>query len=144
MAWLKSLHIVFFLIWSAGLIYMPALFAAYASASGKKERRRMRIVSRFTFIAVASPAAILAIGTGTWLVYATAIQGTWLPAKLLAVTFMGMFHVYCGRRVVEMEKDHLVFRRNFQIALVIVPFVLVSTVLWLVLAKPALWPTGGW
>ncbi len=139
MAWLKALHITFLILWSVGLLYMPALFAAYASVRDREERKRMRIITRFTFIVIASPAAVLAIITGTALVYATAIQGSWLPAKLAVVALMGFFHVYCGQRVVTLETGRDIERRSFHIALVIVPFTLISTVLWLVLAKPALW-----
>lgn len=142
MAWLKALHIIFLILWCTGLFYMPALFAHYAGATDAREKHRMRIITRFTFIVIASPAAVLAIVTGTVLVYATAVQGVWLPAKLAVVALMGFFHVYCGRRVVELESGEHIAKRSFHIGLVLVPFILVSTVLWLVLAKPVLWGAG--
>ena len=138
MAWLKGLHVTFLLIWCAGLFYMPGLFSSYAKARTVRERHQLRIVTRFSFIAVASPAAVLAIITGSVLVYSTSIQGIWLPAKLLVVALMVFFHLYCGRRVVQLENGQHMKRRHFHLALVCVPGVLVPTVLWLVLAKPAL------
>lgn len=143
MAWLMALHVMFLVLWSAGLIYLPALFATYARAHTHEERRRMRIVTRFVFIVIASPSAVLAILTGTGLVAATAVQGTWLPAKLLVVSLMGWFHVYCGRRLVQLEAGHHREKRAFHLALVLVPTGLVSLVLWLVLAKPPL-PVPTW
>lgn len=138
MAWIKALHVTFLLIWCAGLFYMPGLFSAYSRARTIRERHQLRIVTRFSFIAVASPAAVLAIVTGSALVYATSIQGTWLPAKLLVVSLMVFFHLYCGRRVVQLENGQHMNKRYFHLALLCVPAVLIPTVLWLVLAKPAL------
>ncbi|GAA5234513.1 hypothetical protein FOZ76_19985 [Verticiella sediminum] len=138
MAWLMALHITFLVLWCTGLFYLPALFASYASAHTLEQRIRMRIVTRFVFVVIVSPSAVMAIITGTALVFATTIEGTWLPAKLLVVSLMGAYHVYCGRRVVQLEAGDHIERRTFHIVLVAVPAVLVSTVLWLVLAKPAL------
>ena len=138
MAWIKALHVTFLLIWCAGLFYMPGLFSAYAKAKTVRERHRLRIVTRFSFIAVASPAAVLAIISGSALVYATSIQGVWLPAKLLVVALMVFFHLYCGRRVVQLENGQHMEKRRFHLTLVCIPGVLIPTVLWLVLAKPAL------
>lgn len=138
MAWMKALHFAFLLIWCAGLFYLPGLFAAHAHAGTVRKRHQMRIITRFTFIAVTSPAAVLAIVTGTVLASLTGVTANWLVAKLFVVTLMVLFHLYCGRRVVLLEKGHQLKRRKFHLSLLIVPVVLVPLVLWLALAKPDL------
>jgi putative membrane protein len=138
MAWIKSFHIAFLLIWCAGLLYMPGLFSSYAHAHDRSARRHMRMITRYVFIVVASPAAILAVITGSLLAYLAPIEGTWLPAKLLVVSGLVFFHLYCGARVVQLEKGEEVHRRQFHITLVAIPLALIGVILWLVLAKPDL------
>lgn len=136
MAWLMASHIVALVIWSASLLYMPALFAEHAHVSGKRDRQRQRIITRFTFLAVASPAGVIAIITGSALVFATAVEGNWLHAKLAAVTLMVFFHMFCGRRLVLLEEGRHRRRKQLHASLVLVPMLLIGVVLWLVLAKP--------
>src|SRR5690606_26285708 len=115
-AWLMSLHIVSLAVWCAGLFYLPGLFAAYAGANARS-RGNLRIVTRFTFIGVTSPASVLAILTGSALIYATEASGWWLSAKLLAVTGMVFFHLYCGRRLEKLEEGHGRRRLGFHLML---------------------------
>lgn len=136
MAWLKSAHIAMLLVWCAGLLYLPGLFSSYAHAHDKAARQHLRMVTRYVFIVIASPAAILAIVTGSALAYIASIDGTWLHAKLLAVSLLVFFHMYCGRRVVLLETGKQAHRRTYHLALTLVPVLLIILILWLVLAKP--------
>ncbi len=142
MAWMTALHLTFLLIWCAGLFYLPGLFAAYSRAGTVREHHQMRIITRFIFFAVATPAAALAILTGIALAYATDIQGNWLPAKALVVLLMILFHMYCGRRVIRLGKGRRMTSNAMLLALIAIPAVLVPLVLWLVLAKPDLTVPG--
>lgn len=148
MAWLMSLHIAALTIWSASLLYLPVMFSVDHDASTSASKR-LRIMSRFAFVAVASPAAVVAIISGSGLVYLTQATGSWLAAKLLVVSLMGAFHVYCGRMLTVLghEGSHKRERGASAPWLVVVPLALVAAVLWLVLAKPALVPGmdgGSW
>lgn len=138
MALLMSAHILSLSVWSAGLVYLPALFARYASVSGKRHRQQQRIINRVIFLAIASPAAVLAIITGSALVYATSAHATWLSAKLAAVALMVFFHMFCGRRLMQLEEGAHRKRRQLHLSFMVVPIVLIIVVLWLVLAKPNL------
>lgn len=138
MAWLKSLHIALLIVWCAGLLYLPGLFSSYAHAHDKAARQHMRMVTRYVFIVVASPAAVLAIITGSALAYAAPIHGTWLPAKLAVVSLLVFFHLYCGSRVVLLETGEQSERRKFHLALTAIPALLIALILWLVLGKPDL------
>lgn len=138
MAWIKALHITFLLIWCAGLLYLPGLFSEYAHANDRASRQRMRMITRYVFIVVASPAAVLAVITGSVLAYIGTIQGSWLPAKLIVVSLLVFFHLYCGAHVVQLERGENTQRRQFHLALLGLPVVLIGCILWLVLAKPDL------
>lgn len=136
MAWLKGLHIVTLLVWCAGLFYLPALFAAHATTPEGQPLRRLRVMTRVTFVAVTSPAAVLAILSGSALVYATGVSGAWMALKLVAVSLMVLFHLYCGRMLALLGEAPHWRSGAAHFSLLLVPALLIPTVLWLVLGKP--------
>jgi len=135
-AWLKALHIVTLLVWCAGLFYLPGLFAAHPRTPIGPEFRRLRAITRFTFVVIASPAAVLAILSGTALVYATGVEGAWMVLKLGAVTLMVLFHLYCGRVLGLLGHSPASRSPAAHLALLLPPALLIPAVLWLVLGKP--------
>src|SRR5690554_5231234 len=140
MAWLMSLHIVWLLVWSAGLFYIPALCTIDFRDLDRIAARHTRIMTCFVFVAIASPAAVLTIVTGGVLVYATDASGDWLAAKLTVVALMAVFHGYCGHMLALLGHEGNDKKRigSLSVWLLGVPALLISTVLWLVLAKPVL------
>lgn len=136
MAWLKGLHMVTLLVWCAGLFYLPALFAAHADTAGGQSFRRLRVMTRVTFVAVTSPAAVLAILSGSALVYATGVSGAWMALKLVAVSLMVLFHLYCGRVLAVLGETPGLRSSAAHFSLLLAPTLLIPTVLWLVLGKP--------
>ncbi len=139
MAWLMGVHIAALAIWCAGLVYLPGLYAMDAHKPHHGTRRQVRIMSRFAFLGIASPAAIFAIITGAALVYATGASGSWLAAKLTVVAALSAFHAYCGHLLAALGHEGSQQKRYpFGSWLVLVPVVLIAIVLWLVLAKPSL------
>lgn len=140
MIWLKALHISALTIWCAGLFYLPGLFMLHPRTSDHADYHRLRIMTRYSFIMVISPAAVIAIITGTLLVYVRGLQGEWLAMKLVAVTLMVFFHLYCGGILATLRDPKARGMRHplLHLALVIVPAILIPLVLWLVMAKPRL------
>lgn len=140
MALLMGLHIIFLIIWSAGLFYVPILCARDYRDGRAMTARHLRILTRFLFVGVASPAAVLTIVTGAILVYQTGASGSWLAAKLTVVAMMAAFHGLCGHLINRLgHEGHQQQRiRSASGWMVAVPALLVPVVLWLVLSKPAL------
>ena len=63
----------------------------------------------------ATPLALLAIGFGLWLWLGYGISGGWLHAKLLLVTLLIAYHLYCGKLMRDFNagkntKSHVWFR----------------------------------
>lgn len=145
MVWLMSAHIVALSVWCAGLLYLPGLLSLEARHNDPSEHSRLRVLIRFTYVGITSPAAVLAVITGASLVYAGTAQGTWLAAKLTAVTAMALFHWYCGHMLSVLgHESHDRRPKQMNPWVAVVPAALILVVLWLVLAKPTLWDlTGG-
>lgn len=138
MAWLMGLHIVPLLVWSAGLFYIPTLCSVDYRGMDRIAIRQIRIRARFIFVAVASPAAVLTIVSGSVLVYATGAMGEWFAAKLTLVALMAMFHGFCGHMLALLGHEGRRQKRfnSLSIWMLVAPGLLIPAVLWLVLAKP--------
>ncbi len=138
MALMLSLHIVALSIWSAGLLSLAVLFAQDTARQGPRELQQQRILTGTIFLAISSPAAIVTIMTGTLLVYLTGARADWLAAKLLFVSLLAAYHVFCGHCLTQLGQSAHGQRATLRIWAVLVPFLLIVIILWLVLAKPAL------
>jgi protoporphyrinogen IX oxidase len=138
MLWLLVLHIMALLFWAVGLLYLPLLLAA--SGAGHAELTRLPSrhdsVARFVFTHIATPAALLAIITGTLVFLAGRTVSFWLIAKLSVVTLLVICHVVAGLLVLRAEDETAQpLRRGYWI-LAGVLCLLMTTILWIVLAKP--------
>lgn len=136
MAWLKALHISALILWCAGLIYLPALLAAHQRVVAKGDFLAVRRASRFAHTAIASPAGVVAIGSGTALLFgANALQG-WMFVKLAAVGVLVTLHLYLGGVVSKLSDRSENPSRPRLLIGVAALFGAVLVILWLVLAEP--------
>ncbi len=101
--WIKSFHIVFMVAWFAGLFYLPRLFVYHAIAEDKPSHARFKIMERKLFWGIMTPAGVLTIGCGLWLVYLNGGEWfkvtRWLHVKLAVAVLLIAYHVYLGRLV---------------------------------------------
>jgi protoporphyrinogen IX oxidase len=134
--WLKALHFTSLMIWSACLIAMPALFAAHRAIVGTEDAVSARAASRFMYIAIASPAAIVAIASGAALIHPTNAYAGWMPLKLTLVALMTAHHLLCGRSVIALHDHPSAWPARHPVILALAPTPLIIGVLYLVLAKP--------
>lgn len=135
--WAMAAHIASLGLWSAALLIMAGLYARPPQEQDRAELHRHALMCRYTFMMLGSPAAVLAILTGSALVVLRGVEGSWLLAKLAVVAVMALYHVYCGHLLHEQQHAALpepaAWRR---VLLLLVPLVFISTIFVLVLAKP--------
>jgi protoporphyrinogen IX oxidase len=95
---IKLIHIAAIVIWSAGLLYLPGLFARHpAAADHEAAFKPLRHQTRLVYVGLMSPAAVIAVLSGTLLVFLAAALGGWMVLKLIAVSMMVLLHSYLGR-----------------------------------------------
>src|SRR5690606_28173585 len=82
---LKLLHFAALICWCGALLYLPALIAAGTRRSDDLFYRDHAHLTRMIFTLVATPAALLAIGSGTLLLLQDERFGFWLILKLSTV-----------------------------------------------------------
>lgn len=94
----KMIHIAAIVLWSAGMLYMPGLFARHPGVADQQQSfKRLRQQTRLVYVGLMSPAAVIAVISGTVLVFLAASLGGWLVLKLIAVALMVLMHTYLGR-----------------------------------------------
>ena len=115
MLWIKSFHIIFMVTWFAGLFYLPRLFVYHAMSDDTASRERFKIMERKLFFGIMTPGAVLTIVFGLWLWLGYGFYGGWLHAKMALVIILVVYHVYCGKLMVDFRRDgnrhgHLFYR----------------------------------
>lgn len=138
MPWIKLLHIVALLMWCGALLYMPALLLHQYARPESSETFHTHAppIPRMLFTALATPAALLAIVSGTLLFLIYGLSGGWLTVKLVAVAGMVMAHLACGWVILRLEQGFHSWIRTVAGAAALLALLCIFTVLLMVLAKP--------
>lgn len=109
MLWVKAWHIVFMVTWFAGLFYLPRLYVYHTLAEDTASQERFKIMERKLFYGIMTPGAIITIALGLWLLvdYAWAAykESGWLHTKLVLVGILILYHIHCGKLLVDFKYD---------------------------------------
>lgn len=109
MLWLKALHIIFMVTWFAGLFYLPRLFVYHAMSTDQISIDRFKIMERKLFFGIMTPGAVLTLVFGLWTLFAfgpaTYADTLWLHLKLACVVLLIIYHVYCGKLLIDFKHD---------------------------------------
>ncbi|MGP9814268.1 CopD family protein [Rhodopseudomonas sp. NSM] len=134
-AWLKAIHIVALIVWCAGLLALPGLFAQRSRLDAGPAVELNRL-TRTLFIGVTSPAAFVAVVAGTILLFLREAFTTWMMLKLLAVGLLVIFHMRAGYLILsifEPEGHYAPWRRW---AMTLATLAVIGVILSLILTKP--------
>ncbi len=139
MLWVKSFHLIFVVMWYAGLLYLPRLFVYHAMSDDVIGIERFMVMERKLF-AITTVGGVGALGFGLWLLvdYAWAAYATnlWLHLKLLLVTVLIAFHLLCGKLMLNFRDDCNPHGHRFYRVLNEIPAVILIAVIILVVVKP--------
>ncbi|MGV3652327.1 MAG: CopD family protein [Devosia sp.] len=132
---LKSIHVIAIALWSAGLLSLPFLYRQRNGVEDKALHRIHAFTRRFYVVAV-SPAAFLAIGSGTALIFYRETFTTWFSLKLLAVALMMVIHVMLGLRILSLFEEGKRYPGWLAATMTSLAAFVVTAILTLVLGKP--------
>ena len=133
---LKFLHLAAIALWSGGLIALPFLFWQRRLLKPGEELDRLHRVTRLVFVELTSPAAFIAIGSGTILIFLQATFAEWFSLKMVFVGIMAMLHVVAGLVMAQLYLPDGRFSRFAYVTLTSAYVVVIAAILWIVLAKP--------
>ena len=141
--YLKALHIAGLVIWCAGLLALPTMLARHDPAIGLADYQRIRRASHYTYTFVVTPAAVIAVIAGTWLILIREVYEPWLYLKLLFVALLVGMHGWIGHSVVAVAEDARSFRLPPAVGISLALTVIILAILALVLGKPEFDPLEG-
>lgn len=163
-AGLKLIHVAAIAVWVGGLLSMPYLIwqrHGLLRARGPDEVHRLHRIVRLVHIGLVSPAAVIAVISGTALIFLRETYGMWFWVKLIFVAVLVLAHNFANRSLREVFADdpvngddepggeHADFSGARALALGVVIAIGSSGVLLAVLGKPGfdlgpLLPHGMW
>lgn len=136
MIWLKVIHIAAISLWSAGLICLPGLYMQRAHVPNEASLHRLQGLVRFLYVGVMSPAAFVAIASGTALIFFRETWAPWFGMKLVFVGLMATLHSLTGLVIIRLFNEGEIYPVWRFMAVTIVTVAIVACILFLVLAKP--------
>ncbi|AFY99613.1 protoporphyrinogen oxidase HemJ [Calothrix sp. PCC 6303] len=112
--WFKSLHILGFVAWFAGLFYLPRLFIYHIEAEERQEpiktalKQEYSRIEKLLYKLIMMPAMIFTIAMAIGIISTEPdiLKQTWLHVKLFFVLLLIAFHFYCGRLIVQLETEN--------------------------------------
>lgn len=139
MPWLKLLHIGAVIVWCGALLYLPLMLALAAtpSSAASPAPALQRQGPRQVFIGLATPAALMAIGSGTLIIGLHGPVVPWLMFKLGVVGLLVLGHGVCGLLVLRTERGELGGVRPVSRCVLVLLVACLLAIAWLVLRKPA-------
>lgn len=138
MIWLKTLHLATIAIWSAGLIGLPGLYVQRARVANAQALHRLHAMARFLYVAVISPAAFVAVGSGTALIFLQMPFAPWFSLKLALIGVMVVIHILTGLVIIRLFDEGEIYPVWRFVAVTAITIGVVVAILVVVVAKPIL------
>jgi putative membrane protein len=131
----KFLHLAFVSVWFASLLALPWVFSQHARrvpGGGMTEQRRLE---RTIYFGIMTPAAVLAVLFGVWLLF-YGFAGGWLPVKLTLIVIAVVFHLYCGTVMLTFLQRRNTHGRWYFRLWAQLPLLLLMAIVYLAAVKP--------
>ena len=136
--WVKAFHIIFVIMWMAGMLYLPRLFVYHCETTpGSAESERFKVMERKLLRVILNPSMIATWLLGLTLVAITrADQQHWFQVKFLLVIAMSGLHGFYAAAVKRFGRDANTRPQRFWRILNEVPALLIVAIVILAVVKP--------
>jgi protoporphyrinogen IX oxidase len=136
--WIKALHVIAVISWTAGLLYLPRLFVYHADTpTGSPQSETFKVMERRLLKFIMNPAMIVTWVAGLYLVVAgNWHMAGWFKAKFLLVIVMSAAHGFMSRCVRNFDVGENTRTAKFYRIFNEVPTILMIVVVILVVVKP--------
>jgi len=136
----KALHVVALCLWCGGLLVLPVMLALHGPKITPSDYRSLSRGAHVAYTMVVTPAAVVAVIAGTWLIFLRDVFVPWLFAKLVFVALLMALHAWIGRGIVRMAERPGTHRPSSAYLTCSAVLASATAILVLVLGKPDL----GW
>ena len=137
-ALLKFVHITMIAIWTAGLVSLPGLYVQRAHVKDKDSLYRLQMMVRYAYVTVISPAAFIAVASGTVLIFGQQTYAPWFSVKLLFVGVLVILHVLTGLIIIRLFNEGETYPAWRFVMATAITVVVVAMIVFLALAKPVI------
>ncbi len=136
--WVKAFHIIFVIMWMAGMLYLPRLFVYHCETqAGSAESERFKLMEKKLLRVIINPAMIATWLFGLTLVYITrADQQHWFQVKFLLVLAMSGLHGFYAASVKRFARDANTRPQRFWRMINEAPTLLIVAIVILAVVKP--------
>lgn len=144
-ALVKFIHFMAISIWVSGLISLPSLYVQRARVQNDDDRFRLQKIVRFSYVKILSPAAFIAVASGTTLIFLQSTYLSWFSAKLVLVAGLVLIHVLTGLVIIRLFDEGEVYPPWRFVTVTALSIIISVGIVYLALAKPeipALLPEG--
>lgn len=132
---LKIIHVAGISLWAAGLIALPSLYLQRRGLEGESLDRLHAFV-RALYVRLLSPAAFVAVASGTALIFLQATFEAWFSLKLLLVGLLVAIHIGSGLIILRLFEVNGRFSPWRAPVSTVLSVSVVVGILFLVLAEP--------
>ena len=137
---LKSLHLIAFISWMAGLLYLPRIFVYHVENLEKRETTDVfEIMEKRLYFYIMRPAMILTWLFGITLIYIIGFETfsyLWLQVKLILVILMSIYHEYLGKCLKSLKSRTNMKSSKFFRTINEIPTVLLIFIVFIIIFKP--------
>lgn len=137
LALLKFVHIAAIAVWAAGLICFPFLTRQRNNIGTDTDLHQLHSMARYFFVVILSPAAFVAIASGTVLMFQQQTFTAWFSLKLLLVGLLTGLHLMTARSIVRVFEESKHMPGWSYAALTITAIALATSIVTVVLVKPS-------
>ena len=138
--WVLSFHVIFMVTWFAGLFYLPRLYVYHALTNDRAGSERFKVMERKLFWGITTPGGLVTVALGLWMLipsWDVYRYLDWMHAKLALVAVLILYHLWCGKLLLDFKRDrnrhgHVFFRWMNEF-----PVLILIAVIILVIVKPA-------
>ena len=136
----KSLHLIAFISWMAGLLYLPRIFV-YHSENQKNEdqNKTFKIMERKLYLYIMTPAMLIAWLFGLLLIHNIGfdqLSTKWLKIKIFLVVVLTLYHFFLGRCLNKFYLNSNTLSSRFYRFFNEVPTILLILIVFIVIIKP--------
>ena len=133
---IKTIHILSFISWMAGLLYLPRIFVYHSKKNINQETsNNFKIMEKRLFNFICTPAAIVTWISGLSLSYHVGFE-SWLMLKIFMVILLTFFHISCGILLKAFQKESNSRSEKFFRIYNEVPTIILILIVILVVFKP--------
>lgn len=108
MLWVKAFHLIAIVSWFAGLFYLPRLFIYHTKWNDPTSNEHFKVMERKLYYMITTPAGILTLVLGAWLLSFNPegyLHLPWMHLKLTLVVLLVLYHLYLGKIVHDFQKN---------------------------------------